>query len=90
MNISYLYSIINLYLKKEIDNKNNNLNINKINDNVECNFSMKLSSDKTNFLVPLKYEIININEIIVIILVITMYYLILEEHYLLMVLLSKR
>lgn len=64
MNISYLYSIINLYLKKEIDNKKTNLNIKKINDNVECNFTMKLSSDKTNFLVPLNDYNLNLSDIL--------------------------
>jgi hypothetical protein len=54
MNTGYLYSIINLYQKKEIDNKRTILNIKKINDNVEFSFNMKnTNDDKTTFLIPL-------------------------------------
>ena len=53
MNIDYLYSIINLYLKKENDHKKTSLNINKIDDKVEFNFNMNdIDSDKTSFVIP--------------------------------------
>lgn len=60
MNIDYLYSIINLYLKREIDNKRTILNIKKQNDQVECSFNMKTDkNDKTTFVIP--YEQFNKN-----------------------------
>ena len=65
MNIDYLYSIINLYLKRESDVKRTILNIRKQNDQVECSFNMKtVKDDKTTFTVP--YEDFNksINEIV--------------------------
>lgn len=65
MNIDYLYSIINLYLKRESDVKRTILNIRKQNNQVECSFNMKtVKDDKTTFTVP--YEDFNksINEIV--------------------------
>ena len=53
MNIDYLYSIINLYLKKETDVKKTTLNIKKLEDDVEFNFNMKKDiDDKTTFMIP--------------------------------------
>ncbi len=50
MNRDYLYSILNLYLKKEANNKKVFLTIKKLDDNVEFNFNMKKgASDKTTF-----------------------------------------
>lgn len=64
MNIDYLYSIINLYLKRELDNKRTILNIKKINDQVEINFNMKtVKDDRTTFVIPYEEFNKNINEI---------------------------
>lgn len=64
MNIDYLYSIINLYLKRELDNKRTILNIRKLNDQVEINFNMKtVKDDKTTFVIPYEEFNKNINEI---------------------------
>ena len=53
MNIDYLYSIINLYLKKEINNKRTILSIKRLDDMVEFSFSMKQDNeDKTTFVSP--------------------------------------
>ena len=67
MNIDYLYSIVNLYLKKETNNKRIILNIKRLEDEVEFNFRMnEKSEEKTNFVIPLDeynihlYEFINI------------------------------
>ena len=46
MNIGYLYSIIDLYLKKEKENKKTNLSIQKKDDIVEFNFNMNSSLDE--------------------------------------------
>ena len=52
MNISYLYSIISLYLKKEIDNKRTVLNIKKLDNNIEFSFNTKNNNeDKTTFVI---------------------------------------
>lgn len=53
MNVEYLYSIVNLYLKKETDKKKTILNIKKNDDSVEFSFSMKnVNEDKTTFVIP--------------------------------------
>ncbi len=53
MNIDYLYSIVNLYLKKETNNKKTILNIKKSTDTVEFSFNMnKDNEDKTTFVIP--------------------------------------
>ena len=53
MNIDYLYSIVELYLKKEKDGKRTYLNIKKLDDNVEFSFNMgKVDDDKTEFKLP--------------------------------------
>ena len=53
MNIDYLYSIVDLYLKKEKDNQRTFLNIRKLNDAVEFSFNMKKDNeDKTKFTIP--------------------------------------
>ncbi len=55
MNTGYLYSIINLYLKKEDSNKKTSLNIKKLDDDVEFSFNMKKANeDKTTFVIPYK------------------------------------
>lgn len=67
MNIDYLYSIVNLYLKKEVNNKKIILNIKKQDTDVEFNFRMnEKEEEKTNFTIPLDeynshlYEFISI------------------------------
>ncbi len=58
MDIDYLYSIVDLYLKKEKDNKRTYLNIKKLDDHVEFSFSMKNETeDKTES--NLSYEDFN-------------------------------
>ncbi len=58
MDIDYLYSIVDLYLKKEKDNKRTYLNIKKLDDHVEFSFSMKNETeDKTES--KLSYEDFN-------------------------------
>ena len=58
MDIDYLYSIVDLYLKKEKDNKRTYLNIKKLDDHVEFSFSMKNEAeDKTES--KLSYEDFN-------------------------------
>ena len=53
MNSEYAYSIIDLYLKREIDNKKTVLNIKKLDDTVEFSFNMnELDSETTNFVIP--------------------------------------
>ena len=53
MNIDYLYSIINLYLGKEDNNKKTILNIKKLDDVVEFSFAMKQDNEeKTTFVIP--------------------------------------
>lgn len=48
MDINYLYSIINLYLSKESDDKKTNLNVIKGNDNqIEFNFNMNKNDPET-------------------------------------------
>ena len=66
MNIDYLYSIVNLYLKKEVNNKKIILNIKRLEDEIEFNFRMnEKEEEKTNFTIPLEeyndhlYEFIN-------------------------------
>ena len=55
MNIDYLYSIVELYLKKEKDNQKIFLNLVKSNDIVEFSFSMnKDDANKTKF--SISYE----------------------------------
>ena len=50
MNINYLYSIIELYLKKETDDKRTNLNIIRENNQIHFKFNMnKNDSDMTSF-----------------------------------------
>ena len=53
MNIEYLYSIIDLYLKNEDENSKAHLNIQKKDNDIEFSFAMRSSPDKTNFLLPL-------------------------------------
>ena len=57
MNIEYLYSITYLYFKNEDEHNKVNLNIQKKDNDIEFNFSMKKNPDKTTFLIPL--EIVN-------------------------------
>lgn len=65
MNIDYLYSIINLYLKREEDSKKTILNIKKLNDQVEFSFHMKtVKDDKTTFVIPYEEFNKNISEIV--------------------------
>lgn len=53
MNIDYLYSIVDLYLGKEDQNKKTLLNIMKLDDTVEFSFTMKKDNDdKTTFVIP--------------------------------------
>jgi len=62
MNIDYLYSIVNLYLKKENNNKKTILSINKKDDNIEFSFNMiKDNEDKTTFVIP--YEEFKVHQI---------------------------
>lgn len=65
MNIGYLYSIINLYLKKEINNKRTILSIKRLDDMVEFSFSMRQDNeDKTTFVIPYKEYNLYLDEII--------------------------
>ena len=58
MNIEYLYSIIDLYLKNEDEHNKVNLNIQKKDGNIEFSFTMRKDNpDKTSFMVPI--EIVN-------------------------------
>ena len=53
MGIDYLYSIVNLYLKKETDVKKTYLMIKKLDDKVEFSNKMQKSNeDKTTFVIP--------------------------------------
>ena len=53
MNIDYLYSIVDLYEKKEKPDQKTFLNIRKLADNIEFSFNMKKDDvDKTNFMIP--------------------------------------
>ena len=58
-----LYSIVNLYLKKEKENKKTILNIKKLEDTIEFNFSMnKFDDEKTSVVIPFddyRYNIID-------------------------------
>ena len=55
MNIDYLYSIIDLYIKNENDEKKTNLSVSKINNNIRFSFNMKDNGpDKTTFDIPIK------------------------------------
>ena len=55
MNIEYLYSIIDLYLKNENDNSKICLNIRKIDNNIEFKFTMRRDNpDKTVVMLPLE------------------------------------
>ncbi len=55
MDIGYLYSIIDLYLKNENEHNKVNLNIQKKDSNIEFNFTMRSDTpDKTSFIVPLE------------------------------------
>lgn len=56
MNISYLYSIVELYLKKENDEKKTNLSIIKTDNNkIQFNFNMnKIDSEITSFWLPVE------------------------------------
>ena len=64
MDLGYLFSIVDLYLKKEKDNKKTTLNIKKNEDKIEFSFGMKLSNEKTTFQIP--FEIVNskLNELL--------------------------
>ena len=54
MNIEYLYSIIDLYLKNENENNKVNLNIQKKDEDIEFKFTMRNDNpDKTIFKLPL-------------------------------------
>lgn len=54
MNIDYLYSIMNLYFRKEDKDNKTNMKIVKKNDNVEFNFNMNLNDpNKTCFFFPM-------------------------------------
>lgn len=58
MNIEYLYSIINLYLKNENEKNKACLNIQKKDSNIEFKFTMRSDNpDKTIFMLPL--ELVN-------------------------------
>ena len=53
MNVDYLYSIVNLYLKKETENRKTILSIKKSEDAIEFDFNMNNNNtDKTNFVIP--------------------------------------
>ena len=53
MNIDYLNSIIDLYLKKENDIKKTILSIKKLDDVIDFSFNMKKDNDdKTTFVIP--------------------------------------
>lgn len=53
MNIDYLYSIVELYLKKETKDRKTFLIIKKFDDNIEFSFGMKNDiEDKTKFNIP--------------------------------------
>ncbi len=55
MDIEYLYSIIDLYLKNEDEHNKVNLNIQKKDSNIEFKFTMRHDNpDKTSFTVPLE------------------------------------
>ena len=47
MDYSYLYSIVDLYLKNETDKKKANLNITKTNDKVILRFNMSIGNNDT-------------------------------------------
>lgn len=52
MDINYLYSIVNLYLKKEKNNKRTNLSLVKDNDQIKFSFNMdKDDIDVTSFII---------------------------------------
>lgn len=54
MNIGYLDSIIELYLRKEKNNHRTNLSIKKKDDKIEFNFNMKFDDpEKTSFSLPI-------------------------------------
>ena len=58
MDIGYLYSIIDLYLKNEDDSNKTSLNIRRIDNNIEFRFTMKHDNpDKTIFTIPV--EVVN-------------------------------
>ena len=55
MNIEYLYGIIDLYLKNEDEHNKANLNIQKKDNKIEFNFTMRKDNpDKTTFMLPLE------------------------------------
>ena len=65
MNSDYLYSILNLYLKKETEQKKTTLNINKLTDQVEFKFDMnEKNSDQTTFVIPNEIYNDNLNNFI--------------------------
>ena len=65
MNLGYLYSIINLYIKNEKDNRKCNLLIEKNNDNILFSFNMQHTNhDKTTLTLPLDIVLLNKNEIL--------------------------
>ncbi len=54
MNIDYLYSVIDLYLKNENEHSKTNLNIQKADNNIQFSFTMKEDNpDKTTFYLPI-------------------------------------
>lgn len=60
MNSDYLYSILNLYLKKETEDKKTILNVRKLDDEVEFSFNMnKIDDEKTDFVIP--FDVYNDN-----------------------------
>ena len=60
-----LYSILNLYLKKEKENKKTILNIKKLEDSIEFNFNMnETDDDKTSIAIPFDDYRYNITEFI--------------------------
>ncbi len=58
MNVGYLYSVIDLYLRKEKDNKKANLNIKRVDDKVNFSFNMKANS-QDNTIVSLLLDDVN-------------------------------
>lgn len=65
MNIDYLYSIINLYLKKENNDAKTNMVITKKDEKVEIKFNMNADDPNTTcFLFPLDLFEENLNNIV--------------------------
>lgn len=65
MNIDYLYSIINLYLRKENNESKTNMIVTQKDDNVEFKFNMNIEDpNTTTFLFPIDLFEENLNNIV--------------------------